>query len=436
MDLEQLFLHLPDAIYIVDPDTAAIVGANRAAYTTLGLTSEQLLAMKVYDLQEDVSGADHWHQLADVIRREASYLFIGHHRCADGRSLPVEVNTRVHWHQGRELFISVVRDISSRIERLCMGCEQSEDGWLGLHDAADGCWDWHPHTGALYFSPGLKRLLGYGPDEMKPCLSTWQDNIHPEDTPLVLSILDEHLRGVRHLYEAEYRLRNRNGHYIWIRDRGQVRERDAEGRPCRVVGLVHNITDLKLQEIDLQRQADIDPLTGLLNRRRGEVLAEQMIALMRRQQRPLGFALLDVDDFKQINDLHGHLAGDEVLRRLAGYVDAFTRHSDLLYRWGGEEFVLLCPDTPAEGMHALMQKLRRGIACLDWREVIPNGQVTTSIGVSLYPGNAHDLNNLMARADSALYAAKHKGKDRVEFYTAESAAVGGVAEPDRAVLAR
>ncbi len=434
MDLEQLYLYLPDAIYIVDPETASIVGANRAAYDSLGLTLEELLTKKVYDLQADLSGLEHWSRLADVIRQQPSYLFIGHHRCADGRLLPVEVKTHVHWHEDREVFVSVVRDISSRMEHLCKSCGDSRDGWLGLHDAADGCWDWHPQTGALYFSPSLKRLLGYGPDEMKPCLSTWEDNIHPEDAPLVLSVLDEHLRGQRHLYEAEYRLRNRNGHYIWVRDSGQVRERDARGKPCRVVGLVHNITDLKQQEINLQHQAEIDALTGLFNRRRGEVLAEQMIALMQRQRRPLGFALLDVDDFKQINDVHGHLAGDEVLRRLAGYIDGFIRHSDLLYRWGGEEFVLLCPDTSKEGMQVLMQKMLRGVACLDWQELFPAGRVTISIGVSLYPDNAPDLNNLMARADSALYAAKRRGKDRVEFSSNVSAPVGGAPQADRAVL--
>lgn len=435
MDLEQLFLHLPDAIYIVDPETAAILGANKTAYTSLGLSLEQLLKMKVYDLQDDVVGPDHWVHIREVIRKNSSYLFIGHHCCADGRLLPVEVNTHVYWHDGHELFISVVRDISSRVEQL-VSSRESQDGWLGLHDAADGCWDWHVPTGSLYFSPGLKRLLGYGPDEMVPCLSTWEDNIHPEDAPLVLSVLDEHLRGRRHLYEAEYRLRNRNGHYLWIRDRGQVRERDLGGNPHRVVGLVHNITDLKMQELDLQRQADFDTLTGLLNRRRGEVLAEQMLDMMRRQESPLGFALLDVDDFKKINDLYGHLAGDEVLKRLAKFIEGFVRNSDLLFRWGGEEFVLLCPETSAEGMQVLMQKLRRGIACLNWKGIIQQKSVTTSIGVSVFPDDADDLVNLMARADSALYSAKHQGKDCVEFFGAGSAAVGRIPQPDCAVLAR
>ncbi|MBR9828408.1 MAG: diguanylate cyclase [Oceanospirillales bacterium] len=426
MDLEQLVTQLPDALYVIDPETAAIIDCNQLAYASLGLTPGQLLSMSVLDLQQDVGDLAHWRSIADTIREQQPYLFIGHHRRADGSHFPVEVCTRVQWHEGRELFVSIVRDISTRIEQVTACCEESAEHWFGLHDTADGCWSWHPGNNALYFSPNLKRLLGYGPDEMEPRLETWKDNIHAEDAPLVLSVLDEHLRGTRHLFEAEYRLRNRNGHYVWIRDRGQVRERDTEGNPLRVVGLVHNITDLKLQELDLQRKADFDTLTGLFNRRRGEVLAEQMLSLMQRQQRPLGFALLDIDDFKRINDLHGHLAGDAVLKRVAQYIAEFVRRSDLVFRWGGEEFVLLCPDTSTSGMEILMHKLRTGIEYLRFDDELRGLKVTASIGVSHYPDDASELVNLMARADSALYAAKHKGKNQVIFFhdDVDSASVG------------
>lgn len=436
MDLAQLFQSLPDAVYVVDPATARILACNENGHARLGYTAEQLLTMRVQDLQTDVSGAAHWRSIAAAIRQHSPYLFIGHHRCADGRLLPVEISTRVLWQQGRELFVSVARDISNRIEQLCAGCGDSSDCWIGLHDAADGCWEWRPPEGRVYFSPGLKRLLGYGPDELQPDLASWQGSIHPEDAPLVLSALHEHLAGRRHQFRAEYRLRNRNGHFLWVRDCARVQQRDAAGNAARVVGLLHNITDLKLQELDLQQQADFDALTGLLNRRRGEALAEQLIALMQRQHRPLGFAVLDLDNFKQINDLHGHLAGDEVLRTLADFIGGFVRRSDLLFRWGGEEFVLLCPDTDAAGMRRLMQQLRRGIACLEWQGVLQGHRVTTSIGVSMFPADADDQVRLMAQADSALYAAKREGKDRVVFFADTSAAVGGGAQPDGSILTR
>lgn len=416
MDLAQLYEHLPDAVYIVDSETSAIIGCNRAACTDLGYSREQVLGHSVLTLQRDVTGMDHWHKIVASAREHGSFVFIGHHICADGYELPVEIRVSIDQVDGREVFISVARDISNRMQQFCLVQQAPQNVWQGLHDVADGVWDWQVDSGQLYFSPNLKRLLGYGPDEMQPRLESWKSNIHPEDAPLVLSILEEHLQGRRHLFEAEYRLKNRNGHYLWVRDRGQVRERDEQGKPVRVIGMVFNLTDLKMQELELQKQADYDVLTGLFNRRRGEGLAEQQIALMRRQRRPLGLALVDLDDFKQINDLHGHLAGDQVLQHVAAYIDEFTRRSDVLFRWGGEEFVLVCPDTDADGMKSLMQKLCHGIARVSLPDALKTLDLTASIGVSLYPRDATSLVDLVARADSALYAAKHGGKNQVVLY--------------------
>jgi diguanylate cyclase (GGDEF)-like protein/PAS domain S-box-containing protein len=416
MDLARLFEHLPDAVYLVDTETAVIVGCNRAAYTALGYNREQVLGCSILNLQRDVSGIEHWRKLAEIARRQSSYIFIGHHICADGRERPVEIHVSIDRVDGREVCISVARDISNRMQQFCLVQQAPQNVWQGLHDMADGVWDWQVDTGHLYFSPNLKRLLGYGPDEMEPRLESWKDNIHPEDAPLVLSVLEEHLQGRRHLFEAEYRLKNRNGHYLWVRDRGQVRERDPQGGPQRMIGMLFNLTDLKMQELELQNQADHDVLTGLLNRRRGEDLAEQQIALMRRQRRPLGLALIDLDDFKQVNDLHGHLAGDQVLQQVAACIDGLTRRSDVLFRWGGEEFVLVCPDTDTEGMKNLAQKICHGIARLALPGELKSLYLTASIGISLYPRDGTSLVDLVARADSALYAAKHGGKNQVVLY--------------------
>lgn len=419
MELANELNNLPDAVFIIEPATARIIDVNVQACRDMHACRENLLGKTVIQLQDDVHDPAHWHSLVEVMRRERSYLFIGHHRRLDGTRYPVEVHTAFIEHEGRELLCSVARDISTRVEIMNRFADCECEEWQGLHDIADGVWEWNLKANTLYFSPALKRMLGYGPDEMEPRLETWKDNIHPEDAPLVLSILDEHLKGLRHLYEAEYRLRNRNGHYVWIRDRGQVRERDESGTPLRAVGLVNNITDLKLIEQDLQQQADYDVLTGLLNRRRGELLAEEKLALMHRQGCQLGVCLIDIDDFKQINDIYGHLAGDQALKRVAGFIRDFVRRSDLLFRWGGEEFVLICPDTDKEGMRELLSKLCRAIECMRLDGDMREHTVTISAGVSVYPDHSADLLNLIARADSALYTAKQQGKNRVVLHEHE-----------------
>ena len=407
--------HLSDAVYIIDPETSDIVSCNRAAWEDLGLSRDEVLNHSVLSLQKDVSGMPQWSEIANVIRAQQSYMFIGRHEHADGSEVPVEVRTNVITHEGRELFVSVARNIAHRMAFEASRQGRPQEVWSALHDTADGVWEWEVASGHLYFSPQLKQMLGYGPEEMPPVFSTWKDNVHPEDAPLVLHLLDEHLDGRRSRYEAVYRLRNRNGHYLWVHDRGRICSRGEDGSPSRVIGMVHNITDLKNQELEFQRYAEADSLTQLTNRRRGEELAEQQIRLMSRMHKPLGLCMFDLDHFKRINDLHGHLVGDQVLKEIARLLRTMVRESDILFRWGGEEFVLVCPDTDDGAMHRLADKLRQSIEALPWPAPMEALSVTASMGVALFPGDGTTLPELIACADSALYRAKASGRNAVKM---------------------
>lgn len=158
--------------------------------------------------------------------------------------------------------------------------------------------------------------------------------------------------------------------------------------------------------------ATTDSLTNLPNRRGFELHVEQALQEAQRDSSPLCAVMLDLDNFKQINDRHGHLAGDEVLRSFAARLRAALRQSDILCRWGGEEFILLLKNTDRHAAHELAEKLRQH--CADQR--YPMGgealQVTVSLGLSQWqPGEA--LHDLLGRTDRALYRAKQAGRDRV-----------------------
>jgi diguanylate cyclase (GGDEF)-like protein len=165
---------------------------------------------------------------------------------------------------------------------------------------------------------------------------------------------------------------------------------------------------LQLEARDLADQAHTDPLTGALNR---QGLRE---ALMKRlhgnADEDMAVVFLDIDHFKHINDRHGHDAGDEVLRRFAAIIRSEVRSTDKLVRWGGEEFLLLCPDTDGEHAATMAEKLRVAMLMQDW----PYGlHVTSSFGVtSLKPDE--DIGAAIKRADGALYVAKSNGRNRVE----------------------
>jgi diguanylate cyclase (GGDEF)-like protein len=163
----------------------------------------------------------------------------------------------------------------------------------------------------------------------------------------------------------------------------------------------------------VERQAMVDSLTGLANRRSLEESLRTELARATRFSDSVCVVLADLDDFKQVNDRYGHAAGDEVLKAFASALRKTARESDVAGRWGGEEFALVLPGTDAAGGARLAERARAAIE--ERRVKMPNGDfcaVTASFGVAAFP-ESHDLGEILAAADSALYAAKGQGKNRV-----------------------
>ena len=164
----------------------------------------------------------------------------------------------------------------------------------------------------------------------------------------------------------------------------------------------------------VERQALVDGLTGVANRRRCSEALSAEVARTARHGTPLSLVLADLDDFKAVNDAHGHAAGDVVLREFADVLRSTLRESDIAGRWGGEEFLLLLPGTDAPGAVQLADRVR--LALMERPLLAPDGAplaVTCSFGVAQHrPGE--DEEQLFAAADKALYRAKREGKNRVE----------------------
>ena len=170
--------------------------------------------------------------------------------------------------------------------------------------------------------------------------------------------------------------------------------------------------ELQAANLELERQATTDPLTHLLNRRGFEARAHQVLALAQRHQRPLSVLSLDIDFFKHVNDSHGHDVGDIVLQTLSRTLTERARQSDLVARFGGEEFLLLLPDTDLQGAQSMAQELCH---CIAATPVTAVGHITVSIGVSSLRTHApqDSLNDIIKRSDEALYQAKQAGRNRV-----------------------
>ena len=162
----------------------------------------------------------------------------------------------------------------------------------------------------------------------------------------------------------------------------------------------------------IEELAELDELTGSFNRRCIMRMLDDEIARAHRSQTPCSIALIDLDWFKRINDSYGHPTGDEVLRTFAITVFANIRNFDRFGRYGGEEFLLVLPDTLGDSAAKILDRLRAIIAGLDWSAFSPDMRVTISAGVAtLRPDETED--SLLARADNALYAAKARGRNRI-----------------------
>jgi diguanylate cyclase (GGDEF)-like protein len=203
--------------------------------------------------------------------------------------------------------------------------------------------------------------------------------------------------------QPERALRGPDGEARWVRVRQAQGLDDARARERYLV-----LQDISLEK-EIQALSERDVLTGVYNRMKFDQLLQEAISAQRRYGHHFAVILCDIDHFKAVNDDHGHLAGDAVLKRFARLLRAQTRSSDKVARWGGEEFVVLLPMAGEQQASAVAEKLRHAIAVEDWPAV---GRLTASFGVAACTKHESE-DALLDRADAALYQAKAAGRNRV-----------------------
>jgi diguanylate cyclase (GGDEF)-like protein len=214
-------------------------------------------------------------------------------------------------------------------------------------------------------------------------------------------------------------LRTQEGYNLGSLCAIDVKPRDF---PATQIAILSSFAKLVVDELELRTIASSDHLSGALSRRAFTEQAANEAERASRYGRPLSLAILDIDFFKKVNDTHGHAAGDVAIKRVAEASMAAMRGSDALGRIGGEEFALLMPETTIENARLFAERLRATIEGLDI-DAPPRMRVTVSIGVAEFAAKAEKIEDTLARADQALYAAKHGGRNRVEAAsTAQSAA--------------
>lgn len=282
--------------------------------------------------------------------------------------------------------------------------------------------DWKTLTFS-YVGPQIEELLGWTQDSWQS-VNDWAERMHPEDREWVVNFcVSQSEAGTDH--EADYRALKQNGEYIWIRDVVHV-IRDENGNVEALVGFMFDIDQRKKTEqrlLDLQKELEDlsykDSLTGIHNRRMFDDAMDMAWSVAERMKQPLSVLLIDIDYFKQYNDFYGHVKGDGCLQQVAETLAAVpSRPRDFIARFGGEEFVIILPETDAESALKVAERCQQAIMNLQIRHErsAVGKHLTISIGCgTLVPEHANLSSEFLHEVDQALYRAKRLGRNQIQL---------------------
>lgn len=261
---------------------------------------------------------------------------------------------------------------------------------------------------------------GAGPGELLP------EYLAPEHRIFMTELLADLKRGHNSTVSMRFRLNRLDDFEQWVEGRF-IRHQQNNGK-SGIRGVLRDVTDAHLQEKRITQLALHDALTGLPNRALLEDRLERALIQARRRQQKVGVMFIDLDNFKQINDLHGHRAGDQMLLAVSRALQGSMRDSDTLARWGGDEFIVLSPELGnTDSIRALGERLLHSVyqkLLLDEMDA----SISLSIGVAVFPDDAEGAETLLVQADKALYHAKAQGRNNVQLFG--SMVQNGVTNPD------
>lgn len=238
--LEFALNHAHEASYLMDEDSR-FLEVNEEACRKLGYTHDELLNMKVIDIDPDAT-MDKWYHDWKEIQKKGSATLETIHKHKDGHTFPVEVNANYFEYDGKKYNMALVRDITERKQSELALRESEERYRIVTHATNDVVWDWNLQSDSLWMNDSFQSVYGYSSDEIKPDISAWTDLLHPDDKKEILNSVHKAIESGNQYWSGEYRLRRKDGSYAYCYDRGYVM-RDANNKPIRMVGALTDITE-------------------------------------------------------------------------------------------------------------------------------------------------------------------------------------------------
>ncbi|MHA7855163.1 sensor domain-containing diguanylate cyclase [Marinobacter shengliensis] len=391
-----------NSILVTGPDRR-IIYANPAFCNMTGYSLNDLLGQNPKMLQGPLTEQSVIDRMNAALKTSGSFNGSTINYRKNGRPYLVEWTiSPVRGDSGEvRYFISIQKDITQ------LHAEQSTGNLFAkaIDAAYDGIFITNADGVIEFANQGFEIITGYSPNEVvgkKP--SVLKSGKH--DITFYKGLWRHLSEGLP--FRAMIVNRHKNGHEIHCQQT-ITPVKNADGRITHFISIIKDMTDRVFEELKLREQASHDSLTGLLNRRAGEI--ELDVALIQAQESEASFCLLmtDIDDFKAVNDTYGHPRGDQIIKAVADILMDQTRKTDKCIRWGGEEFIVLLPFCDLPKAMEIAENVRAAMADSHFDEA---GRITLSIGVAESQVNDTPA-GLLERVDQQLYSAKRQGKNRV-----------------------
>ncbi len=406
-------------IWQLDPHGSAIY-INPRHQVLLGIPTEQLLGYGWSFILHPDERADTLRLIEDGIRQRQPVQRRVRIRYTDGEWHWMEAHA-APWFMASGDYaghVGIALDIDAAVRAQQELLVSNERLKLAIEGSGDGIWDWDLLRNQVDYSERAVNMLHLDTPGPHDPLELLERIVHPDDQPIVRTEVDSCLGGHRSAFGVEFRIVTPDSGWRWIMSRGTVVSRDPQsGTPQRMTGTFTDITDKRRSEEIVWEHANFDLLTGLPNRRLFRDRLDHEIRKAQRSALPLALLFIDLDRFKEANDLLGHTVGDQVLIESARRICACVRSSDTVARLGGDEFTVILPELDTNlHVEPVALKINETLSkpFLFGNEVV---YLSASIGVTLFPDDASDAENLIRNADQAMYVVKNEGRNHFSYFT-------------------
>lgn len=414
---ELIFHTIPDATLITSMAEGTLIAYNQAFLNTTKYTEREIRDehINMHSLYQDSNqNRDQRQRLLEKLKIDGfsenmEFSFLNKSK----EEIIGLVSSKIIHLKGEPYILSVIRDITS-LKSIEQKLKESEERHRLLADnAADVIWTMTLEGRFTYVSPSVEKLRGYTVEEVMA-----QEN---EEIlcPGSLEQMQEGLKRAADLlkvnrpfntFRGELEQPCKDGTTVWT-ETTVTGIYNEEGKFIGILGVSRDISERRQMEEEIRRLSITDKLTQSYNRLKLDETLDCELKQSITTGSPLSIMILDIDHFKLVNDTFGHQAGDSVLFQLVDILKTNVRSSDVVGRWGGEEFLIILPQTDLDGGTQLAEKLR---ILVEQKSFSKAGKITVSIGVTACAGDFAP-ESIVSRADAALYLAKKNGRNRVEF---------------------